>query len=248
MKIYEDLIVLINEVSDELAQRVKEKRRDNWSKAFRLKGLVDSDTYQNEIDWNKKNGRPEKAEEMEKAREKAHADAVEATEKSRRNDYLMDQRRERKAKERKKLEEFKEKLLNRKQTPKETQKAGSDHDNAIIDQGLRNKLEKTFSHECFEEICALIECFISEAQCCPSYIDNKGATQFQLFNTDLTGRNLQQENKTKSKVEKVKNPNRVEGGKKGRQTRLENAKKEFANRSIFKALGYNPFDNGGSNG
>ena len=248
MKIYEDLLVLINEVSDELAQRVKEKRRDNWSKAFRLKGLVNSDTYQNEIDWNRKNGRPDKAEEMEKAREKANAEAIEATQKSQRNDYLMDQRRERKAKERKKLEEFKEKLLNKKQTPQETQKAGSDHANAMIDQGLRNKLEKVFSHECLEEICALVEEFINEAQCCPSYVDKDGATQFQLFNTGLTGRNLQQENKPQPKVAKVKNPNRVEGGKKGHQTRLENAKKEFANRSIFKALGYDPFNNGGENG
>ena len=376
MKIYEDLLVLINEVSDELAQRVKEKRRDNWSKAFRLKGLVNSDTYQNEIDWNRKNGRPDKAEEMEKAREKANAEATEATQKSQRNDYLMDQRRERKAKERKKLEEFKEKLLNKKQTPQETQKAGSDHANAIIDQGLRNKLEKVFSHECLEEICALVEEFINEledetvenawkkrrenynrtwdeymkakeggnpeeinaahkadyiaamkldrnerlrrsrnnrkdenrrdverfrqkllnkdpqttkeykraaqdhdnaiidqglraklekclkvsescmddimalieAQCCPSYVDKDGATQFQLFNTGLTGRNLQQENKPQPKVAKVKNPNRVEGGKRGRQTRVENIKKEFANRSIFKALGYDPFNNGGENG
>ena len=93
----------------------------------------------------------------------------------------------------------------------------------------------------------MVEEFISEAQDTPSYIDKDGATQFQLFSTDMTGRNLQQESKPQPKEPKVKNPNRVEGGKRGRQTRLENAKKEFANRSIFKALRYDPF-NGGENG
>ena len=82
----------------------------------------------------------------------------------------------------------------------------------------------------------------------PSYIDNDGATQFQLFRTDLTGKNLQQENKPQPKVKKPKNPNRVEGGKKARQTRIQNVRNEFANRSIFKALGYNPYEDGGTNG
>ena len=56
------------------------------------------------------------------------------------------------------LADFKEKLLNRKpQTPKQTQQAGSDHANAMIDQHLRNKLEKAFSNECFESLISLIE-------------------------------------------------------------------------------------------
>lgn len=100
----------------------------------------------------------------------------------------------------------------------------------------------------YEDLICLIEELISEVQSLPSYVNDRGATQFQLFPTDLTGRNLQQENKPQPKVVKEKNPNRVAGGKKGRVTRIENAKKEFANRSIFKALGYDPYNNGGDNG
>ena len=146
MNIYEDLISLleefINELDDETVNNSAEKRYDNEVKAI--------DKYLEAV---RKNNKNYDAEEVQKAREEGRT----AREKYQRNQELRNKRNKRRQKA---LDDFKERLLNRKQTPKETQKAGSDHDNAIIDQHLRNKLEKTFSNECFEEILSLVEGYL----------------------------------------------------------------------------------------
>lgn len=231
-KLYEEILSLleeyINELDDETVDAVAEKRRINAAKAGQEYEQAMKD--------------PSKSmEEVKALADKSNkADA-----KFSRNLKLYGSRLRRHEKA---LADFKERLMNKSpQTYKETHQAHQDHLNAMLNQGLRNKLEQKVTEACLEELISLVEGFIYEAQGCPSYVDKDGATQFQLFNTGLTGRNLQQENKLQPKVEKVKNSNRVEGGKKGHQTRLENAKKEFANRSIFKALRYDPF-NGGENG
>ena len=64
----------------------------------------------------------------------------------------------------KRLEDFKEKLLNKKpQTPAEYKEAARAHARAQIDQGLRNKLEKALkvSEACFDDIMEMIEEYIN---------------------------------------------------------------------------------------
>lgn len=100
-----------------------------------------------------------------------------------------------------------------------SKQAEEEHDNAMINQYRRNKLEK------------LINC---------SYTDENGYIQGELFDTELTGRNLQQEKQNQVPAKKTKNPKRVAGGKQSHITKKENQQKEFNNRPIFQALNYNP--------
>ena len=150
-KIYEEILSLveefINELDDETVNNSAEKRRENEEKAI--------DKYLEAV---RKNNGNYDAEEVQQARE----DGRVAREKYQKNQDLRAKRDKRLEK---KLADFKERLLNRKpQTAKETQKAESEHGNAMIDQHLRNKLEKSFavSNECFEEILSLVEEFINE--------------------------------------------------------------------------------------
>lgn len=141
-ELFEEILSLveefINELDDETVRSAAEKRQQAVSDAQDefLKTIRDKSKSQ---------------EEVEAAALKGHiADA-----KLRRNKELTSKRDYR---IQKKVEEFKNNLLNRKpQKASVTDKAGSDHDNAIIDQHYRNKLEKTFSNECLEEIISLIE-------------------------------------------------------------------------------------------
>ena len=142
-KMYEEILSLveefINELDDETVNNSAEKRRENEEKAI--------DKYLEAV---RKNNRNYDAEEVQQARE----DGRVTREKYQKNQDLRAKRDKRLEK---KLADFKERLLNRKpQTTKETQKAASDHANAMIDQYYRNKLEKVFSNECFEEITSLI--------------------------------------------------------------------------------------------
>ena len=140
----EDLLSLveefINELDDETVKSAAEKRQEAVHKAH--------DEFLKTIRDKSKSG-----EEVEAAALRGHI----ADEKLRRNKELTSKRDYR---IQKKVEDFKNKLLNKRpQTPVETQRAGSEHDNAIIDQHYRNKLEKALqvSNECLEEIFALVE-------------------------------------------------------------------------------------------
>jgi hypothetical protein len=141
-ELFEEILSLveeyINELDTETVQAAYDKRRQNTIDADNelAKALRDPDKSEEELDVLRK-----KASEADKkfgknlklvgARNKRHEKAVAA---------------------------FKERLLNRKpQTAKETQKAASDHANAMIDQHYRSKLEKVFSNECFESLISLIE-------------------------------------------------------------------------------------------
>ena len=141
-ELFEEILSLveefINELDDETVASAAEKRQQAVSKA--------QDEFLKTIRDKSKSG-----EEVEAAALKGHI----ADEKLRRNKELTSKRDHR---IQQKVEEFKNKLLNRKpQKASVTDKAGSDHDNAIIDQHYRSKLEKTFSNECLEEIFALVE-------------------------------------------------------------------------------------------
>lgn len=141
-ELFEEILSLveefINELDDETVKSAAEKRQQAVSKA--------QDEFLKTIRDKSKSG-----EEVEAAALKGHI----ADEKLRRNKELTSKRDYR---IQKKVEEFKNKLLNKKpQTAKETQQAASDHANALIDQHYRNKLEKVFSNECFESLMFLIE-------------------------------------------------------------------------------------------
>lgn len=144
MKIYEDLVYLleefINELDDETVQAVSDKRKENADKA--------QAEFQKVIQDGKSTG-----EDAEVAAKKAnHAKALNIG-----NKKLVAQRNARREKA---LADFKEKLINAKpQTKAQTQQADSEHSNAIIDQHFRNKLEKALavSNECFESLISLIE-------------------------------------------------------------------------------------------
>lgn len=142
MEIYEDLLNLleevINELDDETVQAVLNKRKENAEKAI--------DKY-NKLKFTV-GAKKEEVEAADKEQEAAWNKLVRSSRLSAQRDKRIQ----------KKVEEFKNKLLNRKpQKASVTDKAGSDHDNAIIDQHYRSKLEKTFSNECLEEIISLIE-------------------------------------------------------------------------------------------
>lgn len=129
----------INELDDETVDNARNKRANNVEKAMHnfLKARDE--------------GTPEEAEKAKQEWDKAGDKLVNI-------DKLRNLRGARKEEARKALAKFKEKLLNRKpQTAKETQQAASDHANAMIDQHYRQKLEKTFSNECFESLISLIE-------------------------------------------------------------------------------------------
>ena len=130
---------ILNEMDDETVDNARNKRANNVEKAMHnfLKARDE--------------GTPEEAEKAKQEWDKAGDKLVNI-------DKLRNLRGARKEEARKALAKFKEKLLNRKpQTYKETQQAGSDHANAIIDQYHRNKWEKAFSESCCESLIALVE-------------------------------------------------------------------------------------------
>ena len=144
MKIYEDLLNLIEEVINELDDSTVEKAQAEREK--RYKEALNKMTSTS-------------------AEEKAEAKKIAAEEerKLKRNTELTNARGLRKHWDSEKFKAFKERLLNMKpQKASVTQQAGSEHDNAIIDQHFRDKLEKALavSNECFEEIISLVEGYL----------------------------------------------------------------------------------------
>lgn len=123
----------INELDLSTMQSSNDKRKENWENSL--------DDY---LKASKEGDEDKKEEENLKS--------LKARNKFYKNSELTKKRIAQK------VADFKEKLINKKpQTSKQTQQAGSDHANAMIDQHLRNKLEKAFSNECFESLISLIE-------------------------------------------------------------------------------------------
>lgn len=148
-ELFEEILSLveefINELDDKIIDNARDKRAENVKKTL-SKYLHARDE-----------GTPEEAEKAKQEWDKAGDKLVNM-------DKLRNRRNVRKEEARVALAKFKEKLLNKKpQTAKETQQAGSDHDNAMINQHFRDRLEKSLavSNECFEEIMAMIEGFIN---------------------------------------------------------------------------------------
>lgn len=148
MKIYEDLLNLveeiINELDDETVEATLNKRRENAEKACNNCNKLKFDD----------NASKEEVEAANNEYQNAWNKLVRSSRLSAQRDKRIQ----------KKLENFKNYLLNKKpQTSKETQEAGSAHDNAIITQHDRKKLERNLqvSNECLEELINLIEGFIN---------------------------------------------------------------------------------------
>ena len=136
-ELFEEILSLVEEYINELdlstMQSSNDKRKENWENSL--------DDY---LKASKEGDEDKKEEENLKS--------LKARNKFYKNSELTKKRIAQK------LADFKEKLINKKpQTTKQTQQAGADHANAIIDQHLRNKLEKAFSNECFESLISLIE-------------------------------------------------------------------------------------------
>jgi hypothetical protein len=136
-ELFEEILSLVEEYINELdlntMQSSNDKRKENWENSL--------DDY---LKASKEGDEDKKEEE--------NLRSLKARNKFYKNSELTKKRVAQK------VADFKEKLINKKpQTPKQTQQAGSDHANAIIDQHLRNKLEKAFSNECFESLISLIE-------------------------------------------------------------------------------------------
>ena len=134
---FEEILSLVDEFINELdlstMQSSNDKRKENWENSL--------DDY---LKASKEGDEDKKEEENLKS--------LKARNKFYKNSELTKKRIAQK------VADFKEKLINKKpQTPKQTQQAASDHANAMIDQHLRNKLEKAFSNECFESLISLIE-------------------------------------------------------------------------------------------
>lgn len=140
----------INELDDETVYVVNHKRREAADKADREFTDIIRDESKS-------------AEEVEAAAKKANL----ANAKFHKNNELTQKRNERIAK---KVAAFREKLMNTPINAKNTKKAGEEHDNAIIDQYLRNKLEGSYkveprvkelkesvSEDCFYDILAIME-------------------------------------------------------------------------------------------
>lgn len=136
-ELFEEILSLVEEYINELdlgtMQSSNDKRKENWENSL--------DDY---LKASKEGDEDKKEEENLKS--------LKARNKFYKNSELTKKRIAQK------VADFKEKLINKKpQTPKQTQQADSDHANAIIDQHLRNKLEKAFSNECFESLISLIQ-------------------------------------------------------------------------------------------
>ena len=127
----------INEVSDDLVNRVKNERMKRFDSAVdrALKVLKD----------------PNSTEE-EKDKERIIHDKV--LTKVKRNKELVKKRDDNFSK---RVENFRNKLL--KAGYGNVKKAGEDHSNAVLNQGLRNKLEKSLSvsESCLNDILDLVE-------------------------------------------------------------------------------------------
>jgi hypothetical protein len=136
-ELFEEILSLVEEYINELdlstMQSSNDKRKENWENSL--------DDY---LKASKEGDEDKKEEENLKS--------LKDRNKFYKNSELTKKRIAQK------VADFKEKLINKKpQTAKETQKAASDHANAMIDQHYRNKLEKVFSNECFESLMLLIE-------------------------------------------------------------------------------------------
>lgn len=143
-KLFEGLIAFINELYDETVQSAGDKRRANSNKAF--------EKYQKA----KEEGTPE---EIEKARQ----EDTKAARKLDKYERLKRSRATRKRAESRKLEEFRDNLIKRTFNAKDMKQAEKEALDAQLNQGLRNKLERSLreslniSESCLEQLLDLIE-------------------------------------------------------------------------------------------
>lgn len=146
----------INEVSDELVSRVKNKRQENYNNAIKA---VISPEFEKRAYTAIRNNDMEEAKKLGKEHKDLVSNRTKNKEKLEKFKDLEAQRSSRQFSNKAKLERFRNKLIDRGVDYKETKKAGEEHDNALINQGLRNKLEKSLkvSESCLNDIMLLIE-------------------------------------------------------------------------------------------
>lgn len=133
----------INELDDNTVNNTRDKRaanvRKSWEKFVKAK----------------ESGTPEEIEQAGK-------EDAEAVKKLERHDKLSSLRDERKKENKRKIAEFKAKLLNTPANAKASKKAHAEHLDAMLNQYLRDKLEKSLkegliSESCFNDILAIAE-------------------------------------------------------------------------------------------
>ena len=146
-KLIEELVHIaeeyINELDDNTVNNAREKRAANVRKSWEKFSKA------------KESGTPEEIEQAGK-------EDAEAVKKLERHDKLSSLRDERKKENKRKIAEFKAKLLNTPANAKASKKAHAEHLDAMINQYLRGKLEKTLqdssvSESCFNDILAIME-------------------------------------------------------------------------------------------
>ena len=150
----------INELEDDTVERTGEKRKQNFLNAIKKVNAIEPELYKAAV-----NGDKEKTDKLKKEKEEAIADRDKAEKKLgkfKENDF---KRRERKWDQKEKIESFRNKLMNMQPSAKAMKKAGAEQLNAMLNQGLRNKLEKSLgkvSESCFEEILSIVDSMLSE--------------------------------------------------------------------------------------
>lgn len=132
----------INELDDETVNAVSDKRKEKAKQAQQefIKTIRDMSKSGDEV-------------------ERAALKSTIADEKLKKNQELVNKRNERIAK---KVAAFKEKLINTPANAKASKQAGIEHADAMINQYLRNKLEKNLkesfvSEACIKDILSLVE-------------------------------------------------------------------------------------------
>ncbi len=132
----------INELDDETVNAVSDKRKEKAKQAHQ-------EFIKTTRDMSKS------GDEVEKSALKSNL----ADEKLKKNQELVNKRNERIAK---KVADFREKLINTPANAKASKQAGIEHADAMINQYLRNKLEKSLkesfvSEACIKDILSLVE-------------------------------------------------------------------------------------------
>lgn len=146
----------ISEVSDELVSRAKNKRQENYDNAVKA---VISPEFEKRVYSAIQNNDMEEAKKLGKEYKTLVANRTKKKEKLEKFKDLEAQRSSRQFNNKAKLERFRNKLMSKGFNYKETEKARKEHDNALINQGLRNKLEKSLkvSESCLSDLIILIE-------------------------------------------------------------------------------------------
>ena len=153
-EIYEDLIdsismilegasfISINELRDATIENAKQEIS---KKLCNAKAKADAKKLYDDIYAAALAGDEKKVKELQNERDAARAEIQKWTEQLTRMNDLEASRKLRKNKEKDAIEQFRNKYQDKRQAAQATKQAEEDHNNALITQGLRSKLEKIYN-------------------------------------------------------------------------------------------------------